>query len=172
MASSRVSFREFMDSIIMVRSSSEKSGNSRSPILLAMVPMPLAMASALVRFRCAGAAASPASLAAALACCSRYFLELGQHAPLLLLPGDFDQDVLGDGGVLAAFVPDLLGEPVEGEGLRDGGLGFADDGRQLLLLVGVVVHEPLEGLGLLHGVQVLAEQVLHQGDLGVVGRRR
>ena len=41
-------------------------------------------------------------------------------------------------------------------------------GRQLLLLVGVVVHEPLEGLGLLDGVEVLAEEVLHEGDLGVV----
>ena len=40
------------------------------------------------------------------------FLELGQHAPLLLLPGDFDQGPFGNGGVLAAFIPDLLGKPV------------------------------------------------------------
>ena len=41
------------------------------------------------------------------------FLELGQHAPLLLLPGDHDENVLRNGLVLAAFVPDLLGKPVE-----------------------------------------------------------
>ena len=155
----------------MVRSALEKSGNSRSPILLAMMPMLLAMASALVRFRCRRGGGS-GLLGGGLGLLVPVFPELGQHAPLLLLPGDLDQDVLRDRGVLAAFVPDLLGEPVEREGLRDGGLGFADDGRQLLLLVGVVVHEPLEGLGLLHGVQVLAEEVLHQGDLGVVCRRR
>ena len=27
--------------------------------------------------------------------------------------GDLDEDVLGDGGVLAAFIPDRLGEPME-----------------------------------------------------------
>ena len=86
----------------------------------------------------------------------------------MLLPGDHDENVLRNGGVLAAFVPDLLGEPVEGEGLRDGRLGFADDCRQLILRVGVVVHEPFEGLGLLHGIEVLAEEILHEGDLGIV----
>ena len=35
--------------------------------------------------------------------------EFGQHAPFLLLPGDLDEDVLRDGGVLAAFIPDRLG---------------------------------------------------------------
>lgn len=167
MASSRVSFMKFMDSMIMVLSPSEKSGNSRSPILFAQVPMLIAMASALVRFRWAGAVAPPDSFTAFLACCSE-FPEKGQHAPFLLLPGDFDENISGNRGVLAAGVPDLLGELVEREGERDGGLGFADDFCQLILLVAVVVHELFQGLGLLHGIEVLAQQVLHQCDLGVV----
>jgi hypothetical protein len=32
----------------------------------------------------------------------------------------------------------------------------------------VVVHELLKGLGLLDGIEVLAEEILHQRDLGVV----
>jgi len=72
MAGSRISFRAFMVSMSMARSSAEKEGKSMSSILLAVRPMPSARASALVRFRCAGAPAS--ALAAALACLSRYCL--------------------------------------------------------------------------------------------------
>lgn len=39
-----------------------------------MAPMPLTIAYALVRFRFVGAMGSVVALAAALACCSRYFL--------------------------------------------------------------------------------------------------
>jgi hypothetical protein len=93
----------------------------------------------------------------------------GQHAPFLLLRGDLDEDVLRNGGVLAAGIPNRLGKPVEREAERDRGLGFADELGQVVLLTGAEVQQPLEGLGLLDGGQVLAEQVLHQGDLGVVG---
>jgi hypothetical protein len=44
----------------------------------------------------------------------------------------------------------------------------ADNPGQLLLLVGVLIHEPFEGLGLFNRVQVLADEVLHQRDFGVV----
>jgi hypothetical protein len=72
MASSRVSFIEVMVSMTMARSSSEKSGNSRSPILLDQMPIPLTMVSALVRFRAAWVVASAVSLAAAFSCPARF----------------------------------------------------------------------------------------------------
>ena len=37
----------------------------------------------------------------------------------------------------------------------DGGLGFADDRHQLILLIGMGVHQPLEGISLFQGVEVL-----------------
>lgn len=64
--------------------------------------------------------------------------------------------------------PDRLGEFVAREGLRDGGIGFADDRRQLILHIGVIVHELFERLDLLDRIEILAQEVLHQGDLGVV----
>jgi hypothetical protein len=49
--------------------------------------------------------------------------ECGQHAPFLLLPGDLDEDVLRDGGVLAELV------------LHQGDIGevvsFDEDGRNI-----------------------------------------
>ncbi|OPZ23287.1 MAG: hypothetical protein BWZ01_03214 [Deltaproteobacteria bacterium ADurb.BinA179] len=67
--------------------------------------------------------------------------------------------------VAPALVPDRLRQAVEGEDLRDGGLGLADDLGEVLLLVAEILHDLVEGLGLLHGGQVLAEQVLDKGDL-------
>jgi hypothetical protein len=40
----------------------------------------------------------------------------GKHAPLLLLPGDIDEDAFRHGGVLAAIFPDLHRQLFQGEG--------------------------------------------------------
>jgi hypothetical protein len=90
------------------------------------------------------------------------------HAPLLLLCGDLDQDALGDGGVLAAIVQDHLGKPVKGEGHRDRGDGLTHDSGQILLLVAAALPEAFEGLGLLNGGEIRADRVFDPRDLLVV----
>jgi hypothetical protein len=62
-----------------------------------------------------------------------------------------DENVLRNAGILAAGIPDRLGEPVE----RDRGFGFADDLGQLVLLTAAGVHQLLKRLGLLDRIQIL-----------------
>jgi hypothetical protein len=92
-----------------------------------------------------------------------------EHAPLLLPGGDPDQGPLGDGGVLAALVPDRLGKPVDGEDLRDRGEGPVRDLGHVLQSVALALLEAVQGLGLLHGGEVRADRVFGQRDLLVVG---
>ncbi len=90
------------------------------------------------------------------------------HAPGLLPPGDGDQGAPGDRPVPPPRVPDLLGQPREAQGLADGVLGLPDDAAELFLGVALLVHEALQGLGLLDAGQILALEVLDKGDLRMV----
>ncbi len=91
--------------------------------------------------------------------------------PDLLLPGDLYEGRPGDLPVPPALVPDLLGKAVHQQDLVDRLAGLADDPGQLFLVVLLLLHEPLQGFGLFDGREVLAEQVLNQGDFGGVARK-
>ena len=91
----------------------------------------------------------------------------GNHTPLLLLPGDLDQGLAG-GGVAPALVPDRLGEAVQGEDLGEGVSCLADHPGELFVRVTLLFEQAIKSLGLFDGGEVLAEEVLHKGDLGVV----
>jgi hypothetical protein len=74
----------------------------------------------------------------------------------------------GDLAVAPALVPDELGQFVEGEDVAYGCPCLADDNAQLLLGVLLFRREALEGFGFFDGRQVLAEEILDEGDLGVI----
>ena len=52
------------------------------------------------------------------------FFPGGDHGAGLLLAGNGNKGFGGDAGVASAFIPDLLGQPVECKVVRDGGTCF------------------------------------------------
>ena len=89
-------------------------------------------------------------------------------AAVPLFPGDLDEGALGELPVAPAVVADLLGKPVEAQALVDRCAGPADHGSQLFLGVLFLFYESLESFRFFDGRQVLAQEVLHEGDLAVV----
>lgn len=92
----------------------------------------------------------------------------GEHAPLLLAAGNLDQRGARNLMVAPALVADLLGQACQRQDLAYGAAGLADDGAHLLLRVEFLRHQPLKGLGLLDGDEILPLYIFNQRNLGVV----
>jgi len=67
--------------------------------------------------------------------------------------------------ITAALITYLLRQTVDRKDIAYRRAGLADDRAQLPLRVALLIDEPLQCLGLLHGGQILPLDVLDQGDL-------